>query len=84
MGNMSWEVINTHSIKCLCGNGTIEQIIKGDDWNRLEEMMPVIKCKECSKKYVVESKYYNPKPGHDYFIYYCVDKDSKEKIQLEF
>lgn len=80
---MSWETITTKSTKCPCGKGSIEQEIKGDDWNRIKETVPVIKCNDCFKKYTIESKYFCPKPAHNYTIYYCVSKDNfSEKIQL--
>ena len=80
---MSWETITTKKVKCPCGKGLIEQDIKGDDWNRIIETEPIIKCDDCSKKYVIESKYFYPKPAHDYTIYYCVNKnDSDEIIKL--
>ena len=63
---------------------TIEQEIKGDDWNRIEEETPIIQCEECSKRYKIESKYFNPKPAHEYTVYYCVNKTNpEEKIKLE-
>ena len=77
---MSWETIRVNKIKCPCGKGTIEQEIKGDDWNRIEEETPIIKCDECSKKYKIESKHFNPKPAHDYTIYYCVNNNNSEEI----
>ncbi len=81
---MSWETISTKKIKCPCGKGFIEQETKGDDWNRYEDEIPVILCEDCSKKYKIESKYFCPKPKHDYTIYYCVNKDNEnEKIKLD-
>lgn len=81
---MSWETISINKVKCPCGEGTIEQKIKEDDWNRIEEETPIIKCPNCAKKYDIESEYFYPKPKHDYNIYYCVNKDNKEeKIKLD-
>lgn len=81
---MSWETIRTNKITCPCGKGTIEQEIKGDDWNRIEEETPVIMCDECAKKYIIKSKYFNPKPAHDYTKYYCVNKNNpEEQIELK-
>ena len=81
---MSWETIKVNKINCPCGKGTIEKEIKGDDWNRIEEETPIINCDDCSKKYKIESKYFNPKPAHDYTIYFCVNKTNpEEKIKLE-
>ncbi len=80
---MSWEVINTKKIKCLCGKGTIEQNIIGDDWNRIESETPTIKCKECSSKYELTSKNYYPKPKHDYTLYFLKNKETGEEIQLD-
>ena len=80
---MSWETISIKKVECPCGKGTIEQEIRGDDWNRIEVETPIINCTDCSNKYDIESKYFYPKPKHDYTIYYCVDKNNKdEKIQL--
>lgn len=80
---MSWEVIKTIKIECLCGNGTIEQELLEDDWNNIDETIPVIKCDECSKKYKIESKNFAPKPAHEYTRYYCVNKeDETEVIEL--
>jgi len=80
---MSWEVINTNKRKCLCGKGIIIQEIVGDDWNRIEDKLPIIKCKECSKKYIIEKKTITPKPYHEYTTYYCVDKKTNEKILID-
>lgn len=81
---MSWETIRINKITCPCGKGTIEQEIKGDDWNRIEEETPVIMCDECAKKYIIKSKYFNPKPAHDYTKYYCVNKNNpEEQIELK-
>lgn len=80
---MSWETINTTKIKCPCGKGTIEQKLLGDDWNRYECTVPIIKCDECSKKYTIESKTVTPKPYHEHTTYYCVDKETKEKIIID-
>lgn len=80
---MSWEVINTKKIKCICGKGTIIQEIIGDDWNRIEDKQPVIQCEECAKKYTIESKTVTPKPYHERTTYYCVDKKTKEKILID-
>lgn len=79
---MSWEVINTKKIKCLCGKGTIIQETVSDDWNRNEDRMPTIQCKECSKKYTIESKTVTPKPYHEHTTYYCVDKETNKKIVI--
>ena len=81
---MSWEVEQTKKIPCPCGKGNICMDILGDDWNNIREDTPIICCSECSKKYKIESKYFNPKPGHDYTIYYCVEKNNPEtKIKLD-
>ena len=80
---MSWDVMRKDEIECLCGKGKIEQEILSDDWGRVDETAPVIKCEECSKKYKIESKYYNPKPYHGYTIYYCIDKETNEKIKID-
>lgn len=80
---MSWEVINTKKIKCLCGKGFIKQDIMGDDWNRFEEKTPIIDCVECSKKYNIESNTFTPKPHHEYTVYSCIDKKTKEKIKID-
>ena len=79
---MSWDE-SERKIKCLWGNGFITQKIMMDDWNRYEEETPIIKCEECKNKYKIESKYMNPKPHHEYTIYYCVNKKTNEKIQID-
>lgn len=80
---MSWEVINTKKIKCLCGKGTIVQETVGDDWNRIESKTPNIMCEECSKKYTIKSKTVTPKLYHEHTTYYCVDKETNEEIELD-
>lgn len=81
---MSWERINTKTTKCPCGKGIIKMDIYGDDWNRIEERTPTINCQECAQKYEITSEYFNPKPYHDYTIYYCLNKNNKdEKIRLD-
>jgi len=80
---MSWEVIRTKKAKCPCGKGIIEQDIIGDDWNRIDSKTPRIICEECNKKYELTSKYYYPKPKHDYTLYFCKNKETGEEIQLE-
>ena len=80
---MSWEVISVKRIKCLCGNGIIKQNILGDDWNRIEEEVPVIECPKCSENYKIERELFNPKPHHEYTIYYCICKSTGEKIKID-
>lgn len=80
---MSWETFKTMKIPCLCRNGEIIQEILSDDWNRFEETEPVIKCEKCSKKYKIVSEFHNPKPHHEYTVYYCVDKETGEKTKID-
>lgn len=57
---MGWDH-DIKSIKCPCGLGTIEKEIKSDDWGRIEEGSPYIKCSSCMDKYnLVTIFYYNP------------------------
>lgn len=80
---MSWKVIDTKKIKCLCGEGNIIQETVGDDWNRIEFKIPIIKCEKCSKKYIIKSKTIIPKPYHEHTIYYCVDKETNEETAID-
>ena len=52
---MGFEEIMTKRVSCVCGKGYVLQTIYGDDWNRIRTDKPVIECKDCSKKYFVES-----------------------------
>ncbi len=79
---MSYEVDYVRSVKCPCGNGLIEMTGESNDWNQTREKID-IKCDICSKKYKLTSKHYNPKPKHNFTIYYLENKDTNEKIQLE-
>jgi len=80
---MSWEVIRTNKIKCLCGKGQIKQDLLGDDWNRYEDGQPVIECEECSKKYSIISETSKSKPYHEHTTYFCVNKETGEKTAIE-
>lgn len=81
---MSWETCKPNSCICPCGKGKVIQELKSDDWVRHDETFPKIQCKECFKKYEIKEEHINPKPYHDYTIYYCVDKfDKNVKIKLD-
>lgn len=81
---MSWETYKVNSVSCPCGNGKVVQELKIDDWNRHIENIPKIQCDKCLNKYDIEEECFNPKPYHDYTIYYCVDKlDKNVKIKLD-
>ena len=71
---MSYEVDYTKECKCPCGMGTVEYVLESNDWLQTREHIN-IKCQECNTKYRVESKYFCPKPKHDYTIYYLVPTD---------
>ena len=47
---MSWDH-DIKSIKCPCGEGTIEKDTRSDDWGRYEEGTPSIKCPKCNDKF---------------------------------
>lgn len=81
---MSWEIIDTKEIKCICGKGKIKQIIKEDDgYNRIREEKPIIECEECSKKYIILEEIEMPKPKHEFTKYYCLDKETNKKINID-
>lgn len=79
---MSWEIIDTKEIKCICGKGKIKQIIKDDDY-RVREENPTIECEECSKKYVILKEIETLKPKHEITRYYCLDKETNKKINID-
>lgn len=73
---MSWDH-EIKSIKCPCGKGFIEKDVASDDWGRIEEGKPVIKCLECDEKYKVATITY-PCPYSwkgDTVNHYLVPKD---------
>lgn len=78
---MSYEIDRINEIVCPCGKGKIKQTFKSNDWNQTKEEV-IIDCKECIKNYDIISKHFNPKPKHDYKIYYCRNKNTGEKIKL--
>lgn len=80
--NTSWDTTK-RTKPCLCGKGKLVQETRMDDWNRIEENTPYFECEECRNKYNIESKFFNPKPAHEYTIYYAVDKVTGEKKQLD-
>ena len=81
---MSWDH-EIKSIKCPCGNGTIEKEVKSDDWGRYMEGKPYINCPNCSKKYklitVAPSSIYPWKGGNAY--HFLVDKDVNLRVESE-
>ena len=61
-----------------------ENLYKKQEWMiGIEENTPYFECEECRNKYNTESKFFNPKPAHEYTIYYAVDKVTGEKKQLD-
>lgn len=78
---MSYEIDAINETKCPCGKGKIKLIFKSNDWNKTKEDV-IIDCEECIKNYDIISKHFNPKPKHDYKIYYCRNKNTGEKIKL--
>jgi DNA-binding transcriptional regulator YhcF (GntR family) len=73
---MSWDK-SIRSCKCPCGEGTIEQEIRDDDWGRSESGFPYIVCPKCKAKYKIvsiTSRSYKPMRG-DSVSYYCVPLD---------
>lgn len=73
---MNWEH-EIKSIKCPCGEGTIEKDTKSDDWGRYEESEPYIKCPKCNDKYkLITISYSSPfswKGGNT--AHFLVDKN---------
>lgn len=84
---MSYEIINEKKQPCPCGNGFIQYICEENDWSQFRENIS-IQCTKCQDEYEVKSKYFCPKPKHDYNIYYLVkigeDIDSPNTIKLDF
>lgn len=78
---MGWEELGTSKVMCPCGCGSIHQVHYGDDWNRYRDGSIIIDCEVCSKKYKVESKYFCPKPYHDYTIYYLTPIDYPDYVK---
>ena len=81
---MSWDH-EIKTIKCPCGDGTIEKEIKSDDWGRCVEGKPFINCPNCSKKYrlitVTSSSIYPWKGANSY--HYLMDKDIDVHVKTE-
>ena len=80
---MSYEIISTKQINCPCGKGKIEYTLKQNDWFQTKELVEIV-CTDCKMKYEIVSKYYCPKPKHDYTVYYYKNKETGEKIKLDF
>lgn len=81
---MSWDH-EIKTIKCPCGNGTIEKEVRSDDWGRYEESKPYINCPNCSKKYrlitVTSTSVCFWKGGNAY--HYLVGKDVDLSVERE-
>jgi hypothetical protein len=79
---MSWDH-TIKSIKCPCGEGTIEKDTRSDDWGRYEEGTPSIKCSKCNDKYnlvtISHSSPFSWKGGHT--AHYLVDKNVDKPVR---
>lgn len=78
---MSWEKTGTSKVVCPCGCGKIYQTHYENDWLSHESGPVIIDCEVCSKKYKIESKYFCPKPYHDYTIYYLTPIDYPDYVK---
>ena len=81
---MSWNH-DIKSIKCPCGEGTIEKDTRSDDWGRYEEGTPSIKCPKCNDKYKLITISHNSpfswKGG--YTAHFLVDKNVDLSVKHE-
>ena len=81
---MSWEHI-LKTIKCPCGQGTIEKDTRSDDWGRYEESSPYINCPVCKEKYIIRtishSSPFKWKGG--YTCHFLVDKNINLSVKHE-
>lgn len=87
---MSYEVDYTKECKCPCGNGTIKYESESNDWGQTREHISIC-CPICKDNFKIESKYYCPKPKHDYEVHYLVpvgdmsdEERSSKSIKLDF
>ena len=80
---MSYEVIREKEVDCPCGKGKVRQVVKENDWFQQKEFFE-IQCDECKEKYRVITETFIPKPKHDVTRYFLIDKDTEEKIPLDF
>ena len=79
---MSYEVDRVKEINCPCGKGKIKQTCESNNWNQTREYIEIL-CDECKEKYEIVNESFNPKPKHDYTIYYCKNKIDGQKIKLD-
>ncbi len=61
---MGYELDNTRSRKCPCGNGTVKEMNYSDDWFRFKTDYSV-ECTECRKRYHIQEMGYT-KPDGEY------------------
>ena len=79
---MSYEVDKIKEIECPCGKGKIKLTSESNDWNQTRENIEIL-CDECKEKYEIVRESFNPKPKHDYTIYYCKNKIDGQKIKKD-
>ncbi|MCM1545501.1 MAG: hypothetical protein NC033_00550 [Clostridiales bacterium] len=84
---MSYDIVKEENQPCPCGKGFVNYILEENDWGQFRENV-FIQCDNCQTKYTVQSKYFCPKPKHDYTLYFLVKNgqsiDSPETIKLDF
>lgn len=78
---MSYEIDKIKTIDCLCGKGKIKQVFKSNDWNQTKEEI-TIECEECQKNYIIVRENLCLKPKRNYTVYFCKNKNTGEKIEL--
>lgn len=81
---MSWDHI-LKSIKCPCGQGTIEKDTRSDDWGRYEEGSPYINCPKCESKYCIRTITHTRihKGIETYSYHYLVPKNIDLSVNVE-
>ena len=80
---MSYELDSEKKAPCACGKGFITLTSYSNDWGQSRESVS-IECDCCKKTHRIESKYFCPKPQHDYHIYYLVEINNPEnRIKLD-
>lgn len=80
---MSYDVVYSRKAPCACGKGAVSLVVSENDWNQTRESV-TIECEACKKLYRIESKFFCPKPKHEYTVYYMVaNSNPEDKIKLD-
>lgn len=79
---MSYEIDYVKKIKCPCGKGTIEFKKMSNDWNQTKESIFIL-CSDCKDIYEVVTESVCNKPKHGFNKYYCKNKLSNQKTEIE-